>query len=46
LTGYNLALATTFKGVFGDLGLDMSKPQVQVTNPGTEEVLFRGGKKF
>lgn len=46
LTGYNLALAITFKGVFGDLGLDMSKPQVQVTNPGTTEVLFRGGKKF
>lgn len=46
LTGYNLALATTFKGTFGDLGLDMSKPQVQVTNPGTVEVLFRGGPKF
>jgi hypothetical protein len=45
-TGYNLALATTFKGAFGDLGLDMSKPQVMVTNPGTEEVLFRGGPKI
>lgn len=44
--GYTLEQLVTYKGLFGGLGLDMTKTKVQVTNPGTEEVLFRGGKKF
>lgn len=44
-TGYALEAHVSFKDLFSELGLDISKPKLQVTNPGTEEVLLRGGKK-
>jgi hypothetical protein len=46
LAGYVLEPQVTFKGEFGELGLDMTKTKLRVTNPGTEEVLFRGGPKL
>jgi len=45
LAGYNLAPQLTFKDKFSVLNLDMTKTNIQITNPGTEEVLFRAGTK-
>ncbi len=44
-TVYELELGVTFKDVFSAMGLDITKPKLQVTNPGTEDVVFRGGGK-
>ncbi len=44
-SGYNLAGNALYKDVFGGLGLNPALPQVQFSNPNTEDVLVRAGTK-
>lgn len=44
-TGYLAQSGITYKGPIGNLGIDLNLPNVQFTNPGTNDVLVRAGTK-
>ena len=43
--GYTLEPGPSFKGLFGELGLNPALPKVRITNPGPGKVIVRGGPK-
>lgn len=43
--GYTLEPGPSFKGPFGELGLNPALPKLRITNPGPEKVIVRGGPK-
>ncbi len=44
-SGFLAEPGVTYKITVGDLGLNPALPQIQITNPGTEAVVFRFGTK-
>lgn len=46
VSGYQLAQGVTFKDEIGAMGLDLSKPNFQLTNPGFTAVTVRAGVKL
>ena len=44
-SGYELLQGVTFKGPISELGLDLNLTTIQLTNPGTEDVIVRAGTK-
>jgi hypothetical protein len=44
-SGFEVVQGVTFKGIFGDLGLDTSKTHIQFTNPGLTTAIVRAGLK-
>lgn len=43
--GYTLEPGPSFKGPFGELGLNPALPKLRITNPGPAKVIVRGGPK-